>query len=390
MPPRHLYIHVPFCARRCSYCDFSIAVRSTTPVEEYVKALGTELDGLSPDLEGATLDTVYLGGGTPSRLGGLGIADVLATVRDRAGISDAPEITIEANPDDVNDMAVAHWVAAGVNRVSLGSQSFDDAALKWMHRTHDASQIGRAVQTLRRGGIDNISLDLIFALPGHLGRSWESDLVRALDLEPAHLSLYGLTVEAQTPIARWADRGATVQGSEESYEEEFLSAHAMMTAAGYDHYEVSNFALPGMTSRHNSAYWSGAPYAGVGPSAHSFDGATRRWNVAAYSEWIRRLEKGERVIAGEETLTEENRAMERVYLGLRTRRGLEITEGEMGRAQGWRAAGWALIDDPLKNPRVRLTPMGWLRLDSLATDLAAPSGRPLSATVGPNPSHSYI
>jgi oxygen-independent coproporphyrinogen-3 oxidase len=390
MPPRHLYIHVPFCARRCSYCDFSIAVRSTTPVEEYVKALGTELDGLSPDLEGATLDTVYLGGGTPSRLGGLGIADVLANVRDRARISDAPEITIEANPDDVNDMAVAHWVAAGVNRVSLGSQSFDDAALKWMHRTHDASQIGRAVQTLRRGGIDNISLDLIFALPGHLGRSWESDLVRALDLEPAHLSLYGLTVEAQTPIARWADRGATVQGSEESYEEEFLSAHAMMTAAGYDHYEVSNFALPGMTSRHNSAYWSGAPYAGVGPSAHSFDGATRRWNVAAYSEWIRRLEKGERVIAGEETLTEENRAMERVYLGLRTRRGLEITEGEMGRAQGWRAAGWALIDDPLKNPRVRLTPMGWLRLDSLATDLAAPSGRPLSATVGPNPSHSYI
>jgi len=390
MPPRHLYIHVPFCARRCSYCDFSIAVRSTTPADEYVKALGTELDSLRPDLEGTTLDTVYLGGGTPSRLGGLGIADVLATLRDRARISDAPEITIEANPDDVNDMAVAHWVAAGVNRVSLGSQSFDDAALKWMHRTHDASQIGRAVKTLRRGGIDNISLDLIFALPAHLGRSWESDLVRALDLEPAHLSLYGLTVEAQTPIARWADRGATVQGSEESYEEEFLSAHAMMTAAGYDHYEVSNFALPGMTSRHNSAYWSGAPYAGVGPSAHSFDGATRRWNVAAYSEWIRRLEKGERVIGGEETLTEENRAMERVYLGLRTRRGLDITEGEMGRVEGWRAAGWALIDDPLQNPRVWLTPMGWLRLDSLAADLAAPSGLPLSAAVGPNPSHSYI
>jgi oxygen-independent coproporphyrinogen III oxidase len=390
MPPRHLYIHIPFCARRCSYCDFSIAVRSTTPVDEYVKALGTELDGLRPELEGAILDTVYLGGGTPSRLGGLGIADVLATVRDRARISDGPEITIEANPDDVNDMAVAHWVAAGVNRVSLGSQSFDDAALKWMHRTHDASQIGRAVQTLRRGGIDNISLDLIFALPAHLGRSWESDLVRALDLEPAHLSLYGLTVEAKTPIARWADRGATVQGSEESYEEEFLAAHAMMAAAGYEHYEVSNFALPGMTSRHNSSYWTGAPYAGVGPSAHSFDGATRRWNVAAYSEWIRRLEKGERVMAGEETLTEENRAIERVYLGLRTRHGLEITDDEMGRAQGWRAAGWAVIDDPLQNPRVRLTPMGWLRLDSLAADLAAPSGHPVSATLGPNPSHCYI
>jgi len=390
MPPRHLYIHIPFCARRCSYCDFSIAVRSVTPIDEYVTALRRELGGLHQELEGATLDTVYLGGGTPSRLGGLGIGDVLATVRDRVRISGAPEITIEANPDDVNDMAVAHWVAAGVNRVSLGSQSFDDAALKWMHRTHDASQIGRAVQTLRRGGIENISLDLIFALPAHLGRSWESDLVRALDLKPAHVSLYGLTVEAQTPIARWADRGATVQGSEESYEDEFLTAHAMMTAAGYDHYEVSNFALPGMTSSHNSGYWTGAPYIGVGPSAHSFDGAIRRWNVAAYSEWIRRLEKGETVIAGEETLTDENRAIERVYLGLRTRRGLEITEDEMGRAQGWRAAGWAVVDDPLQNPRVRLTPMGWLRLDSLATDLAAPSGRPLSATVGPNPSHCYI
>jgi len=208
---------------------------------------------LRPELEGATLDTVYLGGGTPSRLGGVGIEDILRAVRERAKVLGQAEITIEANPDDVNDMAVAHWVTAGVNRVSLGSQSFDDAALRWMHRTHEASQIGRAVRTLRRGGIENVSLDLIFALPAHLRRSWESDLVRALDLEPAHLSLYGLTVEAQTPIARWADRGATVQGSEESYEEEFLVAHGEMTAAGFDHYEVSNFARPGKTSRHNSA-----------------------------------------------------------------------------------------------------------------------------------------
>jgi oxygen-independent coproporphyrinogen-3 oxidase len=390
MPPRHLYIHIPFCARRCSYCDFSIAVRATTPVDEYVTGLRTELDRLREDLGGTTLDTVYLGGGTPSRLGGLGISDVLATVRDHALIAAAPEITIEANPDDVNDMAVAHWVAAGVNRVSLGSQSFDDSALKWMHRTHDASQIGQAVSTLRRGGIDNISLDLIFALPAHLERSWESDLVRALDLEPAHISLYGLTVEAKTPIARWADRGATVQGSEENYEEEFLSAHAMMVGAGYDHYEVSNFARPGMTSRHNSAYWTGAPYAGVGPSAHSFDGAIRHWNVSAYSEWIRRLGSGETVLAGEENLTDENRATEEVYLGLRTQNGLEIADEEVSRVQNWESAGWAVIDSPLKDPRVRLTATGWLRLDSLAADLAAQRGRPLSASLGPNPSHCYI
>jgi oxygen-independent coproporphyrinogen-3 oxidase len=390
MPPRHLYIHVPFCARRCSYCDFSIAVRSTTPVDEYLTGLRTELDGLRPELEAAALDTVYLGGGTPSRLGGHGIGDVLAAVRDRAKLAAAPEITIEANPDDVNDMAVAHWVAAGVNRVSLGSQSFDDAALKWMHRTHDSAQIPQAVNTLRRGGIDNISLDLIFALPAHLGRSWENDLVRALDLEPAHLSLYGLTVEAKTPIARWADRGATVQGSEETYEEEFLAAHAMMARSGYDHYEVSNFALPAMTSRHNSAYWTGAAYAGIGPSAHSFDGATRRWNVPAYSEWIRRLAAGQAVLGGEESLTDDNRVAEEVYLGLRTQRGLPITGGELARVGSWVSAGWALIDEPVTNPRVRLTATGWLRLDSLAADIAAHRAQPMSMSLGSNPSHCYI
>jgi oxygen-independent coproporphyrinogen-3 oxidase len=404
MPPRHLYVHVPFCARRCSYCDFSIAVRSSTPVDEYSTALARELDGLPPDLKSATLESVYLGGGTPSRLGGLGIRDLLASVRSRATIADDAEITIEANPDDVNDMAAAHWVAASVNRVSLGSQSFDDAALKWMHRTHDSSQIERAVRTLRRAGIENISLDLIFALPADLNRSWESDLVRALDLEPAHLSLYGLTVEARTPIARWADRGATVQGSEETYEEEFLTAHEMMTAAGFDHYEVSNFARPGFTSRHNSAYWTGAPYAGVGPSAHSFDGATRRWNVSAYSEWIRRLEKGETVMGGEELLTEENRVAEEVYLGLRTRRGLAIHADEFSRVETWESAGWAVVEGAIASAqslngavgeapqasRVRLTPTGWLRLDSLAADLAAQRARPATAAVGPNPSHCYI
>src|SRR6267378_12777 len=387
MVPNHLYVHVPFCARRCSYCDFSIAVRSRTPVDEYLTALRTELK--QGAIEGSTLDTVYLGGGTPSRLGGPGVASVLAAIRERATIRPTAEVTIEANPDDVNDIAVSQWLAAGVNRISLGAQSFHDTVLDWMHRTHDSSQIARAVKEIRRGGIDNISLDLIFALPAHLKRNWKNDVERALALEPAHVSLYGLTVEAHTPIARWADRGAIVEGSEDQYAEEFLSANEAMSAAGFEHYEVSNFSLPGMSSRHNSAYWTGVPYAGVGPSAHSFDGAARRWNVAAYSEWIRRLEKGEKVIAGEETLTDENRAIERVYLALRTRRGLEITEDEMGRAQGWRAAGWAVVDDPLKNPRVRLTPMGWLRLDSLATDLAAPSGRPLSATVGPNPSHCY-
>jgi oxygen-independent coproporphyrinogen-3 oxidase len=402
MPPSHLYVHVPFCARRCSYCDFSIAVRSRTPIDEYLTALRTELK--LGAIEGATLDTVYLGGGTPSRLGGPGIASVLAAIRNHATIAGTAEVTVEANPDDVNDIAVAQWLAAGVNRISLGAQSFDDTVLAWMHRTHDSSQIARAVKEIRRGGIDNVSLDLIFALPAHLNRDWKSDVERALGLHPAHVSLYGLTVEAHTPIARGADRGAVVEGSEDQYAEEFLYANEAMSAAGFEHYEVSNFSLPGKSSRHNSAYWTGAAYAGVGPSAHSFDGASRRWNVAAYAEWARRLSSSESILGGEEVLTDENRDAEEVYLGLRTRNGLEIGELELSVAELWRSAGWAeiesgavprevLADSPGESSdrlRLRLTPTGWLRLDSLAADLAARrSNRPTASLVA-TPSHCYI
>ncbi|HJP85269.1 MAG TPA: radical SAM family heme chaperone HemW [Gemmatimonadaceae bacterium] len=371
MLPTHLYIHVPFCARRCSYCDFSIAVRGTTPVDEYVRALRAELDQITRrSLTSAPLATVYLGGGTPSRLGGNGVAAVVEAVRDRWSVERDAEVTIEANPDDINDIAVAKWMAAGVNRVSLGAQSFDDSALEWMHRTHDAAQISRAVETLKRGGIKNISLDLIFSLPENLGRLWRNDLEHAIDLEPTHLSLYGLTVEPHTPIGRWADRGQVVEGEEERYEEEFLTAHQTMTEAGFEHYEVSNFSLSGKQSRHNSAYWTGVPYLAAGPSAHSFDGATRRWNVAAYAEWVRRLDKNELVLAGEEALTDDNKTAEEIYLGLRTTRGLLVTNEELPRVQVWERSGWATIADNV----VRLTPLGWLRLDSLAADVATRRG----------------
>jgi oxygen-independent coproporphyrinogen-3 oxidase len=274
--------------------------------------------------------------------------------------------------------------------VSLGSQTFDASALEWMHRTHTAEQIGAAVEMLRRGGITNISVDLIFALPGHLNRSWTRDLDKALELAPNHLSLYGLTVEAQTPIARWADRGASVQGSEEEYEKEFLEAHKTLSDAGFEHYEVSNFARPGFESHHNSAYWTGAPYVGVGPSAHSFDGSTRRWNVSAYADWLRRLTAGEPVVAGAESLTSENRDAEEVYLGLRTRRGLPVSDAHVPGVRRWEEAGWAVLEDPLDQPRVRLTPTGWLRLDSLAAEMAARRARSGIPTLGATPSHCYI
>jgi oxygen-independent coproporphyrinogen-3 oxidase len=368
-PPRHVYVHVPFCARRCSYCDFSIAVRRSVPVEEYVQAVDREL-ALRYCREGAeapwTIDTLYFGGGTPSRLGGDGVARLVDVFRRRIALHGAEEITLETNPEDVTAEAVRAWRDAGVNRLSLGSQSFDDAVLKWMHRTHDASAIARAVDLTRAGGIDNISLDLIFALPERTIRSWETDVARALELQPSHLSLYGLRIEPHTPLGRWRSRGDVVESPEERYEAEFLHAHAALTGAGLEHYEVSNFGRPGLRSRHNSSYWAGVPYAGIGPSAHEFDGAVRRWNVAPYAEWLRRVGADEDPIDEQERLTDDNRGAERVYLGLRTIDGLLLSPRELEHVRSWVDAGWATTTDA---GRLVLTANGWLRLDALAADL---------------------
>jgi oxygen-independent coproporphyrinogen III oxidase len=365
--PRHLYVHVPFCARRCSYCDFSIAVRRNVPVGEFVSAIAAELDlrfpGRSPDQW--SLDTLYLGGGTPSRLGPAGVAALMDSLRERLCLAPDAEVTIEANPDDVSADAASAWRDAGINRVSLGAQSFDARSLEWMHRTHTNEQIPRAVDALRGARIANVSIDLIFALPEALGRDWRADLRQAIALEPSHLSLYGLTFHERTPLARWRERGEASEAPDESYAIEFLLAHELLTDAGLEHYEVSSYARPGMRSRHNASYWSGAPWAGVGPAAHEYDGLRRRWNVAPYAQWERLVRAGRDPKEGEEVLSHENRAAERVYLGLRTSAGLALTGSESSKVRRWVEAGWATLHGTI----LRLTPEGWLRLDALAAGL---------------------
>lgn len=369
MHPRHLYVHVPFCARRCSYCDFAIAVRSRVPVDEYLDALRRELRLRHGD-EPLALDTLYFGGGTPSRIGGAGVAAAIAAVLEVATLEPDAEVTLEVNPDDVTPEALRAWADAGVNRLSIGSQSFSDAALAWMHRTHDSAAIASAVRAARDAGFHDYSLDLIFALPGGVARSWSDDLDRALELEPTHLSLYGLTVEPGTPLARWNSRGAISEATEELYEAEFLRAHDRLASAGFRHYEVSNFARPGREARHNSSYWRGVPYAAVGPSAHAFDGLGRRWNVAPYAGWVRSLADGRDPTEGREELTEENRVAERVYLGLRTDGGLLLRDADaLSIVAPWIDVGWATLDDEAS--LLRLTPLGWLRLDALAAVLTA-------------------
>ncbi|MBA3644898.1 MAG: radical SAM family heme chaperone HemW [Gemmatimonadaceae bacterium] len=368
MNPRHLYIHVPFCARRCVYCDFSIAVRRITPVDEYIAALRAEL---STHERGGdwNLDTVYLGGGTPSRLGATGIAEVLDLVREHAKIEPTAEVTIEANPEDVTLATAGAWRAAGVNRVSLGVQSFNDEVLKWMHRSHTGADAESALRALRGAGINNVSIDLIFALPEALRRVWLDDLTRAIALDPPHISVYGLAVEPATPLSRWVSAKSVKPLDEDPYAEEFLTADKMLSGAGYSHYEVSNYAREGMRSQHNSSYWSGAEYLGLGPSAHSLIGNERRWNVRNYAEWQTLALSGESVVAGSEILTDELRSLESIYLGLRTSSGYHRRGTDTDRVNRWVSAGWCSVAEDV----VKLNASGWLRLDALAADLGGTS-----------------
>jgi oxygen-independent coproporphyrinogen-3 oxidase len=347
------------------YCDFSIAVRPRVPTREYLRALEQELLARHVGSE-FDLATLYFGGGTPSKLGGNGISRLMEIVRCRAGLRENAEITLEANPEDVSADAVRAWQRAGVNRLSLGVQSFDDDVLRWMHRTHDARTARRAIDIARDQGLANISLDLIFALPTSLHRAWREDLDAALSLNVPHLSVYGLTVEERTPLGRWVARNDIVEAAEDTFENEFLWAHCVLTSAGFEHYEVSNYGMPGHHSRHNWAYWTRKPYGGIGPSAHEFDGGERRWNTSAYADWSERSARGEDMTAGREELRTEQCVAEEVYLSLRTTAGLRIFPEERGHIEPWVAAGWAEVGQDFV---LRLTAAGWLRLDSLANAL---------------------
>jgi len=370
---RHLYVHVPFCVRRCSYCDFSIAVRKRVPGSEFVDAVLAELRSADPGAapRGEPLETLYLGGGTPSLLPAPDLARLLTSLLGAFGSTpslDAVEVTLEANPEDVTPANATAWRSAGVNRVSLGAQSFDDRVLQWMHRSHDAARIGDAVRTLRASGIENISLDLIFALPEELHRDWERDLDQAISLLPSHISLYGLTVEPRTPLDRWISRGATKLPADERYADEYLLAHGRLTADGFQFYEVSNAARDGHRSRHNSSYWSGHPYLGLGPAAHSFDGRARRWNLSAWEAYRSAIAQGRSPIESEEVLTTEQQELEGMYLALRTTEGLDITALYRPlppvTAQ-WSERGWVVA----AGGRLKCTPEGWLRLDELVAKL---------------------
>ncbi len=363
----NLYIHVPFCARRCSYCDFSIAVRRSVPSAGFAESVLTEWRGVQADpgwQSSPAVDTIYFGGGTPSRLEPAALAAIVGGVRDARPLAPDAEITIEVNPDDVSPAAADGWRAAGIARASLGVQSFSPDVLAWMHRTHTAEQARAAVGILRAAGFTDLSLDLIYGLPAERDRDWRADVEEAFALDPDHLSCYGLTVEAHTPLGHWTARGQSGAVDESRYADEFLLLSRALDERGWEHYEVSNAARPGHRARHNSGYWTGTPYLGLGPSAHSSTAGERRWNIREYAAWEAAIASGSGTVAGRERLDAPQRRLEALYLGLRTAAGVAadlVAPAVIGR---WVDAGWASV----AAGRLSLSPEGWLRLDALVAD----------------------
>ncbi len=317
-----VYVHIPFCASRCSYCDFFSTLRLDEVGHDYVEALIAEARLRKAELNGKPVKTLYMGGGTPSQLPLPLLARLIDGLKATLDLNAVQEFTLEANPDDVTPEWSAAVRALGVNRVSMGVQSFQDAVLRLVGRRHTARQAIDAVASLRHAGIDNISIDLIYGLPGQTLETWAESVRQAVDLRPQHISAYGLTYEPGTRLWQQRECGEVVEASEDQYLDMYRILVGLLRVAGYEHYEISNFALPGYRSRHNSSYWNETPYLGLGAAAHSYDGTMRRSNPADLCGYIRRITSGQPACQVEDLAWWE-RYDERVMLGLRTADGVD-------------------------------------------------------------------
>ncbi len=288
-----IYLHIPFCKTRCIYCDFYSSTRSELR-SHYVTALCRELTMRKDYLKGEKVETIYFGGGTPSQLGKDDFTQIFDTIHELYGLEQSQEITLEANPDDLTPEYLGMLSTLPFNRISMGIQTFDDATLKLLNRRHNAQTAIEAVGRCREAGFRNISIDLIYGLPGETHERWENDLRQAIDLNVEHISAYHLIYEEDTPIYKMLKQHRIDEVDEDSSLQFFTLLMEHLQKAGYEHYEISNFCRPGKQSRHNTSYWKGIPYLGCGPSAHSFNGTTREWNVSSIDTYIKGIEENRR------------------------------------------------------------------------------------------------
>lgn len=328
-----IYIHIPFCRSRCIYCGFY----STTSLEErqrYVDAVCRELTGDRSNESflndsGELVSSIYLGGGTPSQLTIAQLRQIFDTLNNK--VAEDVEVTIEVNPDDVTDDFANGLHTLPVNRVSMGAQTFCDARLRFLHRRHTAGQVAEAIGKLRKAGIGNISVDLMYGFPNETMADWEQDIEAALKLNVEHLSAYCLMVEEGTLLQKLLSEQCPLSTinyilpDEELERQMYETLIDRLEAAGYEHYEISNFSKPGFHSRHNSSYWDGTAYIGIGAAAHSYDGRTRSWNVSDIHQYMEGMERGKRIFE-EEVIDEDTRYNDMVTVSLRTKKGLDLSK----------------------------------------------------------------
>ncbi|MEP6635611.1 MAG: radical SAM family heme chaperone HemW [Acidobacteriota bacterium] len=327
-----IYIHIPFCRSRCSYCDFATGLYETSLAERYVRAVVKELAHWQ-EVESVTgrvdVDTIYFGGGTPSLLSASQLENIIDAVQARFSVHPNAEVTMEMNPGTVSPDILSGFRRLGVNRASFGAQTFDDRELARLGRSHTAKETRQTFDQLRAAGFDNVSFDLIAGLPGQSSEGWHRNLDEALALRPEHLSFYLLEVHEGTPLAEHIRLGKQPEPDHDLAAEMYEAMLERAGAAGYEHYEISNLARPGFESRHNTKYWSGAPYYGFGCSAHSYDGGIRRWSngrdLARYTESV---EQGRSAIVDRLELTPDQAQAEAVFLGMRMMRGVSVQSYE--------------------------------------------------------------
>ncbi len=356
MKPAGIYIHIPFCRARCSYCDFATGPYDAPLAERYVHAVAAEVKDFQPDASRPDVDTVYFGGGTPSLLTPDQAAFILEAVRARFRVGADAEVTMEMNPGTVTLEALREFRRLGVNRASFGAQTFDDDALKRLGRTHTAADVRQTFALLREAGFTNVNFDLIAGLPAQTLSSWSRNLEEALALRPEHLSFYILEVHEGTPLADQIRRGAQPRPDDDLAAEMYRMMLERAADAGYEHYEISNLCLPGYESRHNTKYWTHDAVYGFGCSAHSYDGRLTRWSnerdAARYTELI---EAGRSPVVETTPLDERAARAETLFLGLRLMRGVNLAD--------YRARFGADLRDEYADDLARLSEAGLIELD---------------------------
>ena len=334
-----LYVHVPFCLSRCGYCDFNAYAGLGHLSDRYARALRGEAALAAPQWRGVRIDTIFFGGGTPTTLPPSTLADILSELRERFDVAPDAEVTVEANPDTVDERSLSALREGGFNRLSMGAQSFDVTVLAALERLHGSRSVRRAFAAARRAGFGNVNVDLIFGTPGETRSSWRRTLEEAVMLGPEHLSCYALTVEPATPLGRRVASGLAAAPDPDVQAELYAEAVGLLGAEGYGHYEVSNWARPGHECRHNLGYWRRDAYLGLGAGAHSHRDGRRWWNVRPPTTYLEAVERGALPVGGEERLEAAETGLEEVFLALRTREGVPAASVAAGREEPYRAAG---------------------------------------------------